>query len=164
MNQWPERDDATLDERLRLDEESRFGGVRVGKNEFRYADGDSVYFVHNFANNMFYSPEEWAELRSNFSNLGPQVVVIDLNGHFVVAVACHIRQAGRTSDTTDLSTHLESAMSCSLGVEGEAKVGSEIAAIHEPEAAGTPTLVIFNTTTTNYLNNPSVAFTFDTFL
>ena len=91
-NQWPERNDATSDERARLFEEQRFGGEKKGKR-ISYDDDDSVYFLELFRNSQssFHTPEEFkGESHTNDGVIYPRALIIDLNGHFVSALACHV--------------------------------------------------------------------------
>ena len=143
MNQWPERGKATVDERPRLEEEARFGGKIVGKDRIAYKDQDSVYFIHSFHPKppCFRSPEEWEIYQITCSDEGnnssdhnvvdsPHLVVIDLNGHYVVSVACYLEKNLNNNNNNNKSVE--------------------------------PTLLVFQTTGTNYLSNPAIAFVFDT--
>lgn len=117
-NQWPERGDATSDELEQLRSEERFGGIMDPSNgSITYKEGDSVYFVEEYrsssneesddditkasksvisSNTLVsrFSPEEWEEAFSAQSSgdspdlMLPRVLAINLNGHFVAALAC----------------------------------------------------------------------------
>jgi hypothetical protein len=94
MNQWPARDAAEPALRARLAEEERFGGREINGGEVAYADGDSVYFFHSFRPEpVFHSPEEWASCRAAGAGRRPRALVLDLSGHYVAAIACHLRTA-----------------------------------------------------------------------
>ena len=94
-NQWPELDDATPDERERLQEEKRFGGQIVsqnGKKSITYGENDSVYFLEIFESidaSTFHTPEDFDVILQGSQSL-PRVLILDLNGHFVTALACCI--------------------------------------------------------------------------
>ena len=96
MNQWPARDTATPALRRRLAAEERVGGRVAPGGTVVYADGDSVYFLQSFyPESVFRSPEEWASAHGGGSGgdggaRRPRVFVLDLNGHYVTAVACHL--------------------------------------------------------------------------
>lgn len=100
-NQWPELDNATPDERERLQEEKRFGGKTVvsntGEKCVKYQEEDSVYFIEIFEGgdvSTFHTPEEFQEIQQEANIFDrhqvPRVVLLDLNGHFVAALACCI--------------------------------------------------------------------------
>ncbi len=143
MNQWPARDAATPALRSRLAAEERFGGRVAGGGTVVYAESDSVYFLHSFhPENVFRSPEEWALIHGGGGGGGggsaggggaavrrSRVFVLDLNGHFVTAVACRL------------------CASCGAGAGVE-------------ESAG-PALLVFNTTDSDCLAAPAVAYAFD---
>ena len=125
LNQWPAHDSASWDVRQRLAEEERFGGSLLGDDRIVYGREDSVFFIQTFCPDpTLQSPEEWllsgAAIRRGAR---PRILILDLNGHFAVAVACHLR------------------------------AGDE---------AGEPSLLLFNTTATNYLDSAPVAWAFDT--
>ena len=115
FNQWPERGQATHEEALRLAlEEARFGGEHSGDkaDSALYAAGDSVFIVEDFAvrgaagategigggdsgevggcGERLFTPVQWLATRRGSAGGGgggwARVMVLDLNGHFCVAV------------------------------------------------------------------------------
>jgi hypothetical protein len=173
MNEYPKLDEATPDEHVRLvSDQQRFGGHCNALGSVTYGDHDSVFFIQSDPATTdatptststsastaavesaatvppatavsassgagsptdplplsFFSPVEW---RAHCADLGasaprvPQVVALDLNGHYTVALAALVERPGTG----------------------------------QPAFA----LVNFNTSATNYLGNPTLAWTFDAF-
>ena len=96
FNQWPERTSATHEEAARLaTEESRFGGAVGDKGDATlYSDSDSMFVVEDFGAEAegvagdgptLRTPREWLSAR-RAGEEPPRVFVLDLNGHFCVAV------------------------------------------------------------------------------
>eukprot|EP00939_MAST-03C_sp_MAST-3C-sp1_P003996 g3996.t1 len=91
-NQWPERDAASHEEKLRLEEEREFGDKE---------DGDSyVPFIYEtFApRRELLRPGEWRKRRNHRK---VPVFVVDLNGHFCVAVAIYTKEIPRPDGDSD---------------------------------------------------------------
>lgn len=109
FNQWPERGSATHEEAARLHvEEARFGGGQGDKADtMTHAGADpdtcSMFVVEDFGADRWTSPDcthgdaperpvlrtpaEWKDARHARGQLRhPKVFVLDLNGHFCVAV------------------------------------------------------------------------------
>lgn len=90
-NQWPERDDATHEERDRMEEEREFGSDAVGnKGNVPLMDGATRFLLERFQpQRMLQRPETWhSEYETEVSFGGPVhpcVFVVDVNGHFLVA-------------------------------------------------------------------------------
>jgi hypothetical protein len=140
-NQYPLITEATPDEKVRLVSEERFGGVASTNRTISYSEDSSVYFIQtDFSDEKeaFFTPEEW---KSRVVCHGPHVCVIDMNGHFIAALVCHIEKA----------------------VGGESTCGcfDTSKACDSPQYE--PALILFQTTETNYMNSMSTAWTFDTF-
>jgi hypothetical protein len=145
-NQFPMLSEATPDERVRLESERRFGGTREQNGKTNYEGSSSVYFIETdffCKEEVFLSPEEWYARNRLFDT--PQVCIIDLNGHFVAALACNLEKTGDLERT------------CGCFEEGSASQSEE------REIRFEPSLIIFNTTATSYEKSPSVAWTFDAF-
>lgn len=104
-NQWPEREVATHEEAARLEvEESRFGGHQGDKADTRTYSGldpcaFSMFVVEDFGPDaevrdgasaegpVLRTPAEWMHARKvREQQRLPKVFVLDLNGHFCVAV------------------------------------------------------------------------------
>ena len=137
LNQWPARGAATPDVRQRLNEEERFGGRLLFEGQIAYSAHDSVYFIQTFRpRSVFLSPDEWsqASIGVTTSDPRPRLLVLDLNGHFAMAVACRLQ------------------LSPPAGCDG--KVASA--------APAEPTMLVFNTTSTDYLISSEVACAYDT--
>jgi len=101
FNQWPERASATHEEAARLAvEEARFGGSADGDKadvtrQTDASDNYSMFVVEDFgadANDIegpaLRTPAEWlgARVSDDGRRRRPKVFVLDLNGHFCVAV------------------------------------------------------------------------------
>lgn len=145
VNEYLDIHEATPDHRPRLEQEdARFGGRRGADNEPVYLEHESMYFVQRFdAHAAFVSPSEWRGLpreQARVDESGPRIVALDLAGHFVIAIACMLQ--------TNTPNGGHDATSSIGGSTGGAPV---------------PALIIFNSTKTSYLENPSVAYAFDTF-
>lgn len=150
-NQYPERDDASPDERIRIEEEACFGGWRDGE-EMKYGQNDSVYFLERFLPEpRFLSPIEWHSLpeEKRSARFQPKILALDLNGHFVAAVMCwstidpqSVADLASLADTTNSRDGAVDKRGC------------------DPE----PTLLIFNTTGTNYIPNHTIPWVFDSFV
>jgi hypothetical protein len=146
-NQWPQRNYATADEAVQLLSEERFGGRETSEGTYSYDECDSVYFIETFeglssgdgsvGSAVFYSPEEWEELRRVCSvGLLPRVALLDLNGHFVCAVA--------------VPHHGKNAESCTTP-DCRCRLGGD--------------LIVINTTANDYISgNMAVAWAFDALL
>jgi hypothetical protein len=128
MNQWPARATASPDVCLRLSEEERFGGRLLGDDRIVYGENDSVFFIQTFRPQpTLHSPGEWLLAGGAVrASERPRILILDLNGHFAVAVACNLRPAAG----------------------GQAE---------PPERS----LLLFNTTSTDYLSSEAVAWAYD---
>ena len=124
FNQWPERGSATHEEALRLErEESRFGGRQGDKADVQTYSGldgceYSMFVVEDFGPDarevrdgggpggpVLRTPAEWMGARQARERPRiPKVFVLDLNGHFCVAVP-H-RESKQLSDDGDCSLML----------------------------------------------------------
>jgi hypothetical protein len=131
LNQWPARESASADVRQYLHEEERFGGRMLDDGRIAYGDHDSVFFFQSFRPQpAFLSPEEWGRAASAARTVDPRILVLDLNGHFAIAVACRLQQQ-------------QTAPAAAAGESGE------------------PSLLLFNTTSTDYLDDAQVACAYD---
>eukprot|EP00658_Telonema_sp_P-2_P084870 TRINITY_DN9542_c0_g1_i8.p2 TRINITY_DN9542_c0_g1~~TRINITY_DN9542_c0_g1_i8.p2 ORF type:complete len:322 (-),score=74.68 TRINITY_DN9542_c0_g1_i8:147-1112(-) len=85
-NQWPERNTATHEEKDRLEEEREFGGEKTGdKATVAMEPGASRFIVESFSpGRQLQRASEWRPSSSC------PVLILDLNGHFAVALACNI--------------------------------------------------------------------------
>jgi len=120
--------------------EAPFGGEDAEENgNITYGEGDSEYFIQTKfspstqGNEFFLTPEEWKQ-RPKAQQ--PHVCVLDLDGHFVTAVVCQV----------------------AVDESGEWRDGEE-----EQVREVRNVLFVINTTKGNYLENPTVARTFDAF-
>lgn len=113
FNQSPEQGVATHEEKERLEEEKRFGGnAGSSGGSSRFEPGDSVFVVETFApNRSLMTPWEWNEKASQVSpakrntELDPfhiRALVLDLNGHFCVALP--MRKAGAERSLVIINT------------------------------------------------------------
>lgn len=94
-NQWPQYGAATHEERDRLLEEKRFGGTMEPSGRTTYAPEDCTFLVESFrgAERLLQGPEEFLQSCDAKTPAAPCVFAIDLNGHFVTAVAIHLETA-----------------------------------------------------------------------
>ena len=188
-NQYPLVDtpEATKDETVKiLAEEARFGGRLVnstdGEADFS-RPGDIVYFVQTSFGAVgpesqcqceYLTPEEWrAKDRDRDRTRKPQVVVIDLNGHYVCALACRLLQCQQTDDSAAVDGSSSSrqpspetgAVAAAVGESesaeavgrGPVKPGVGV----EPGPSAANALIIFNTTDVDYTSWTQAAWTFD---
>lgn len=94
-NQFPFIQDATPDEAPRIENEKRFGGkCNDLTGTVTYDECDSEYFYEtNFINKdkheIFYSPENFS-IQFNKEINNPQLFIVDLSGHFAIALACKL--------------------------------------------------------------------------
>eukprot|EP01125_Pyxidicula_operculata_P013669 TRINITY_DN453_c0_g1_i2.p2 TRINITY_DN453_c0_g1~~TRINITY_DN453_c0_g1_i2.p2 ORF type:complete len:315 (-),score=39.17 TRINITY_DN453_c0_g1_i2:140-1084(-) len=98
-NQWPEYHTATHEEKERLVEEKRFGGKVVcikGNDKSEYGPDDSTVIVESFyPQRQLYKPEEYISHERD-ETIAPtnykswKVAMMDLNGHFCIAVPTFI--------------------------------------------------------------------------
>ena len=194
-NQYPLVDtpEATKDERAKiLAEEARFGGRLVNSSDGE-ADfsrpGDTVYFVQTSFGVVgpesqgqceYFTPEEWQAKdrdRDRDRTRKPQVVVIDLNGHYVCALACRLLPCQQTDDSAAVdgssSNRQPSAETGAAAVAESAEAEAEAEAVGrgpvksgdgvgvEPGPSAANALIIFNTTDVDYTSWPQAAWTFD---
>ena len=142
----------------------------------KYKEEDSVYFVQtrfNRRKQLFFDPTEWKIERKqccyNIGNVdvedtidrhtGPQVVVIDMGGHFVCGLICKI---------VDVKTMLKDDESSCIDILSFIKKLFDFQnkpAETPPGADVQNCLVIFNTTEGSYIGDGSRAhiWTFDSF-
>jgi hypothetical protein len=90
-NQMPEIESATHEERTRLQEESCFGralaGEPVCKGTAQLEQGGTRFFAESFLpHHALFRPEQWKREHASKCDEAPPVFVVDVNGHFVVAV------------------------------------------------------------------------------
>jgi len=95
FNQWPEYGAASHEEKLRLEEEeARFGGSPGEKGSTTYREEDSVFIFEKFApERLLLSAQEYAvrcREQSSSDQHSTKAFILDLNGHFAVAVRCNL--------------------------------------------------------------------------
>mmetsp|Transcript_109261 Transcript_109261/g.189584 ORF Transcript_109261/g.189584 Transcript_109261/m.189584 type:complete len:358 (+) Transcript_109261:62-1135(+) len=98
QNHWPFRHNCKNEEYDRLCEEQRFGGVVESDVDcrVRYDEGDSVCIVESFyPDRRLQTMQEFVEAWSPSERppTSSSIFVLDINGHFVTAVAAHVEDA-----------------------------------------------------------------------
>lgn len=103
-NQWPERRNATHEERVRLVEEEAFGGSVDSSGRAKFEPGSSVYIVEVFVpERRLQTPEEFRKQHVHKINPADTCAIFlaDLNGHFVVALPLLLAQSGNPSEAAN---------------------------------------------------------------
>lgn len=98
QNHWPFRHNCKNEEYDRLREEQRFGGVVESDvdRRVRYDEGDSVCIVESFyPDRRLQTMQEFLEAWSPSERppTSSSIFVLDINGHFLTAVAAHVEDA-----------------------------------------------------------------------
>ena len=145
------------------------GGETMTDGTVKYQESDSVYFIQSHFNDrkqIFLDPREWlAEYHAhNFRLAGPQIVIIDLAGHFVCGLICKIADA-KSMFKDDKESVCMDVLSFIRKLFRSNNVNKSRGSPPVDESGLQNCLVIFNTTEWSYIDadNRAPPWVFDSF-